>query len=241
MYRHGVQIANDVFEAGVSGVAFSANLGIQVKVSQGCAPISNPYRITAYDQNLVQSLDGKPALRVLRQTLIDHAGHQLPIEENWPSTLKHFANRLQIGILSQKTSENYLVRSLMGIDPVHQFLAIGHEPVTGEHLIFCLRDLDTATHDLRRVCAEIREDVEDVSIDVAVLEEGAELPAGKTIYGALYIACMGRGQALFGASNELKIIQHALGNVPLIGCYASGEIADGELYGMTGILIVFSG
>jgi small ligand-binding sensory domain FIST len=38
---------------------------------------------------------------------------------------------------------------------------------------------------------------------------------------------------------ELKLIQEHLGNVPLVGLFANGEIARHRLYGYAGVLSVF--
>jgi len=35
-------------------------------------------------------------------------------------------------------------------------------------------------------------------------------------------------------------VQHALGDVPLVGFFAGGEIARHHLYGYTGVLTVFT-
>ena len=39
---------------------------------------------------------------------------------------------------------------------------------------------------------------------------------------------------------EMQIIRHALGDVPLVGFFAAGEIARDQLYGYTGVLTVFT-
>jgi small ligand-binding sensory domain FIST len=45
---------------------------------------------------------------------------------------------------------------------------------------------------------------------------------------------------MFGEqSEELRVIKHHLGDVPLVGFYASGEIGGRNLYGYTGVLTVF--
>ena len=45
---------------------------------------------------------------------------------------------------------------------------------------------------------------------------------------------------LFGpASEELKMIQAVLGEVPLIGFFGNGEISNNRLYTYTGVLSVF--
>jgi small ligand-binding sensory domain FIST len=60
--------------------------------------------------------------------------------------------------------------------------------------------------------------------------------------GALYISCSGRGGPHFGAPHaEFKMVREALGDIPLIGFFAGGEIARHHLYGYTGVLTVFAG
>ena len=60
------------------------------------------------------------------------------------------------------------------------------------------------------------------------------------IAGAIYVSCAGRGGPHFGApSAELQIVRRALGDVPLVGFFAAGEIARRHLYGYTGVLTVF--
>ena len=63
----------------------------------------------------------------------------------------------------------------------------------------------------------------------------------RNIAGAVYVSCAGRGGPHFGApSAELQIIRRALGDVPLVGFFAGGEIAHQNLYGYTGVLTVFT-
>ena len=70
----------------------------------------------------------------------------------------------------------------------------------------------------------------------------AATPAETGMVGALYVSCAGRGGPHFGApSAELAIVRQALGDVPLVGFFAGGEIARHHLYGYTGVLTVFTG
>jgi small ligand-binding sensory domain FIST len=58
--------------------------------------------------------------------------------------------------------------------------------------------------------------------------------------GAVYYSCLGRGRSLFGEpSRELAMIREALGEVPLVGFYCSGEISHNRLYGYAGVLALF--
>ena len=60
------------------------------------------------------------------------------------------------------------------------------------------------------------------------------------IAGAIYVSCAGRGGPHFGGpSAEMQIVRHALGDVPLVGFFAAGEVARHHLYGYTGVLTVF--
>ena len=115
------------------------------------------------------------------------------------------------------------VRHLVGIDSGRRAVAIADLAAPGMQLAFCTRDADAARRDLTRICAEVREEV----------EPGA-------IAGAVYVSCAGRGGPHFGApSAELAIVRHALGDVPLVGFFAAGEIAHRHLHGSTGVLTVF--
>jgi small ligand-binding sensory domain FIST len=122
------------------------------------------------------------------------------------------------------------VRHLVGLDPGRRAVAVGDLVEPGMRLAFCRRDAEAARRDLVRVCTEIRAEVEG--------DDGTP----QRMLGAVYVSCNGRGGAHFGGpSAELQIVQHALGDVPLAGFFAAGEIARGHLYGYTGVLTVFTG
>jgi len=113
-------------------------------------------------------------------------------------------------------------------------------------LAFCTRGVEAARRDLMRICAELREEVEPEELPLPAalaLKDAAfgESPADTSgIAGAIYVSCAGRGGPHFGApSAELAIVRHALGDVPLAGFFASGEIARHHVYGYTGVLTVF--
>jgi small ligand-binding sensory domain FIST len=58
--------------------------------------------------------------------------------------------------------------------------------------------------------------------------------------GGVYVSCVGRGVNLFGPdSAELGLIRDVLGEFPLVGFYANGEISHRRLYGYTGVLTLF--
>ncbi|MEO8631343.1 MAG: FIST C-terminal domain-containing protein [Betaproteobacteria bacterium] len=69
-------------------------------------------------------------------------------------------------------------------------------------------------------------------------------PAFKAVFigtkGGVYFSCLGRGASLFDeSSEELRIVQDRLGEVPLVGFFRNGEISHNRLYGYTGVLTLF--
>ena len=58
--------------------------------------------------------------------------------------------------------------------------------------------------------------------------------------GGIFISCVGRGPAMFTPANrELEMIKKELGDFPLVGFSANGEICNNRLYGYTGVLALF--
>lgn len=99
--------------------------------------------------------------------------------------------------------------------------------------------MDAARRDLVRICAELREDLCPPEFDDV---DGAASPGRPEdrVAGAVYVSCSGRGGPHFGGSSaELQIVRRALGDVPLVGFFAGGEIAHHHLYGYTGVLTLF--
>ena len=112
----------------------------------------------------------------------------------------------------------------------------------GLQLAFCQRNTEAAKRDLVRICAEIREELapEELPLSATLPAGGAGEAPESGIAGAVYVSCSGRGGPHFGApSAELQIVRRALGDVPLAGFFAGGEIARHHVYGYTGVLTVF--
>jgi small ligand-binding sensory domain FIST len=246
----GLHIANGVFEGGLSGVAFGEEVALLSRVTQGCQPVGPMRRVTSADRNLVLTLDDKPALDAL---LVDIGVDLQRPREALPrlrATLVGLsAPEAPAHLPSGSFGTETRVRHLIGLDPGREAIAIADEVQPGMHLTFCARHAQAARRDLVRICSEIREELEPQEIVVRDVSSptlaSASLQAssagGERMAGAVYVSCAGRGGPHFGApSAELQVIRHALGDVPLVGFFASGEIAYRHLYGYTGVLTVFT-
>lgn len=237
-----VTIADGVWQGGLSGVAFSADVPLISRVTQGCQPVGPVRVVTAAERNIAIELDGRPAM----QCLLDDLG--LAGVDNPRAALPRLRSTL-VGLSDGDApvtgrggpfGPDVRVRHLIGLDPGRQAVAVAEMLQPGLRLAFCTRDVTAARRDLVRICSEIREEVEAPS-ELAAHGAAPEAPAAQRIKGALYVSCAGRGGPHFGGpSAELKIVQHALGDVPLAGFFAGGEIARRHLYGYTGVLTVFT-
>jgi small ligand-binding sensory domain FIST len=240
-----LHIADGVWQGGLSGVAFGAEVALVSRVTQGCQPVGPARRITAAQNNAVASLDGRPALDCLLEDLgiADREPREaLPRIRQTLVGLSDPAEASDGAVRRGSFGPDTRVRHLVGLDPARRGIAIADAAVPGLSLAFCRRDTEAARRDLVRICSEIREEVEpEVMLPAVVPPGGADAVApGRGIAGAVYVSCSGRGGPHFGApSAELAIVRRALGDVPLVGFFAAGEIARHHLYGYTGVLTVF--
>ncbi|RZI78102.1 MAG: hypothetical protein EOP80_02370 [Variovorax sp.] len=243
---HGA--AGGVFSGGLSGVVFGEGVRLVSRVTQGCQPISREREITSADGNVLLTLDGKPALDVLLE--------ELKVSLEQPQQAIDAVRATLIGLVDagsdgvRRTGDlgaDVLVRHIIGLDPTRRGIAIADQAEAGMRMSFCRRNAQAARADLMRICAEIREELEP---EEQTLETATAIAAGEAeraphparrIAGAVYVSCSGRGGPHFGAPGaELQIVRHALGDVPLVGFFAGGEIARHHLYGYTGVLTVFT-
>jgi small ligand-binding sensory domain FIST len=248
-----VHVADGAWRGGLSGVAFTRDVALVSRVTQGSQPLGPVRRITAAERNLVLALDGEPALPCL---LRDLGLADL-------STPRTALNKLRATLVALADADAVMlgrpgqfgpdtrVRHLVGLDPARNAVAVADTVELGMSLVFCQRDMQAARRDLVRICAEIRDEVESAQ-EPAWADGAAHTPdAGgaepaRRIAGAIYVSCAGRGGPHFGGpSAELQIVQHALSGggpeVPLVGFFAGGEIARHHVYGYTGVLTVFTG
>jgi len=198
----------------ISGVLFSENVPVVTALTQGCSPIGPKHRITEYQRNIVISIDDRPALDVMKED----------IGETLSDDLESINDTVFAGFpIKGSDTGDYLVRNLMGVDQKNNFVAVGELIADDQEIMFCSRDSNSAREDMDRMLSNIKKRIAD-----------------SQPRGALYYSCVGRGRSLFGPdSDELKIIQEELGDIPLTGFFCNGEIAHDQLYGYTGVLTVF--
>ncbi len=249
-FMRGQGRASGVFHGGLSGVAFGPEVGLIARVTQGCLPVAKSHVVTESERNVVYQLDGEPALDVLLRDLdvsLDRPQQALEAVRATLAGLQRADGDAHVVKRTGNFGDDVLVRHIIGLDPARQGVALADLAEAGTRLAFCQRNVQAARADLMRICAEIREELEPEELPLGTAQaldpsdiEAAPHPA-RRIAGAIYVSCSGRGGPHFGGpSAELQIVRRALGDVPLVGFFAAGEIAHRHLYGYTGVLTVFT-
>lgn len=233
-------IADRALHGGLSGVVFAGDVGLVSRVSQGCYPFGAERLVTRARDNVIFELDGEQAFDLLFRDagIPERVVHGSPNELR--AALTPLARRgLFVGIspadpgaYRERTPvSDYIVRHVVAVDPGEGSVAIAAPIGDGARVAFCSRDEAAARKDLVRICTQIREHLD---------ERGDAGGAPVAAKGAVYVSCNGRGRHLFGRQGEeLGIIRQQLGDVPLVGFFANGEIGGQNLYGFTGVLTVF--
>jgi len=246
-----IQIADRVLSGGLSGVVFSSDVRLVSRVSQGIhrMPLATRHKVTRSTNNLIVELDGRRAFEVLLEDAGIRERPTLQISANGGAREDFTKVRQQlqalgrqglfvgiepksgVGYRERTPREDYVVRHVVALDPSKGVVAVAAQIDEGQMVSFCTRDEPAARKDLIRICAEIRDHLHEQSET-----DGAPAEAR----GAVYVSCLGRASHMFGESNEeLGLIQRQLGDLPLVGFYANGEIGGQNLYGFTGVLTVF--
>jgi small ligand-binding sensory domain FIST len=211
--------AERVGEGGLAGAMFGGTVGVATGLTQGCSPIGPVHTVTACEQNILMAIDGRPALEVFKQEIGEVLARNL-----------NRAAGFIFAALPVKGSDqvDYLVRSLVGIDPNKGWIAIGDLVETGDPILFTRRDKPSAEADLDRMLERLRQ---------RVFSPMRDAP----IRGGVYVSCVSRGPNMFGAdAAETRRIIEKLGEFPLVGFFANGEISHHRLYAHTGVLTLFT-
>ena len=238
--------AENLSDGNYSGAAFSEEVAVSTAISQGCQPIGDLHTITKCEDHIIYEIDDRPPFEVfeddLRQMVIQKTGQdpdkiflEEPGFEKGQYTVPHEFEELFQGdmhvafAVPGSDNQDYLVRNIIGMDEDEGILAVSHKAEVGDHILFAHRDDKTIQAELSAMLISLRERV--------IKERGEFNPQG-----ALYISCAGRAYSnntVKPSAGEMNLIKEIIGDIPITGFYASGEISGGRLYGYTGVLTLF--
>ncbi|GAA1846622.1 FIST N-terminal domain-containing protein [Pseudonocardia ailaonensis] len=207
----------EIHDDGGVGVLLGAGAGVRTVVSQGCRPIGPPMIVTAAEANHLRELAGRSAYAKLGEIV-----SALPPEEQQQAT-----RGLHLGIAIDEYADehgrgDFLIRTLLGIDPEAGAVAVGEIVEVGRTVQFQVRDAAGAGEDLAALLGDL----------------------AAPVSGALLFSCNGRGTTMFpDASHDVRVLRETLGEIPAAGFFAAGEIGPvggrNHLHGFTASVLTF--
>lgn len=234
------QIGKEVVAGQFGGLLLAGSIYVQTAIAQGCLPVGGLHTVTASQDNMITEIDDEPAidafttdLRQMAMTALGRDPDEILLDTADPDAMAQletqfrdvFQGEIHIGVnITGSDRGDYVVRPILAIDPENERLVTSEMLAPGTRIRFVRRDETTMKDDLDRM----------LDIMTGRLGEAPGRPLA-----ALYISCIARAPMQGGDSAELKRIRQALGDIPLAGFYAGGEIFREHMHTYTGILTLF--
>lgn len=236
--KEHILFGDEIYKGGMGGIAFSDAIPVASAISQGCAPLGQSHEITKADDHVIMELDGRPAFEVFSEKLKDMAIQETGVdtdkigdeEGGVPEELQAlFKGEIHVAFpVAGSDMKDYLVRNIIGADPEEGVIAVSRPVEVGKQMLFVHRNAQIVREDLSHALVSLRGRVQQ--------QCGTFEPKG-----AIYISCAGRAFSGFSGKSggELALVREIIGDVPLCGFYAGGEISSGQLHSYAGVLILF--
>ncbi|BAZ33278.1 hypothetical protein NIES4074_57880 [Cylindrospermum sp. NIES-4074] len=213
---------NRLYREGTVGIALTGNIVVETIVAQGCRPIGEPLQVTKADRNIILELDEQVPLVLLRDLI-----SSLSEQERILAQHSLFVGVAMDGFKPSLQQGDFLIRSILGVDPSAGAIAIGDRVRPGQRLQFHLRDAQASAEDL------------ELLLKLYQNQHTTEPSA----VAALMFTCLGRGEGLYGKPNfDSELFQRYLSNIPVGGFFCSGEIGPVSgstfLHGYTSVFAI---
>jgi hypothetical protein len=201
---------NEVITDGVSYALLSGKAQAGWAISHSVIPIGGERIVTRSEGSVIQEIDGKPALEVLKEYLPEGA---LTDDRDWARYAISLA--LCFKAPSYMKDEEYVVRGVPTVRMADGSIAVQTEVQEGTSIWFSSRDKEKLTTGLDRMAAQIKDQL------------GGERP--KLVF---QFECATRGKMMFRDQEKLQLLkrfrQSLDPDAPWAGYYCAGEIGPVE-------------
>ncbi|MGB1775126.1 MAG: FIST signal transduction protein [Synechococcus sp.] len=206
---HGSLLLNDQVINGAVVCSIGGDWLLDTVVAQGCRPIGPVFSIEQVQRNVLLELnDGErkaSPVACLQRVLAeltdeerDRARHSLFLG------IERRTLRLSADGQQSKDDGAFLVRNLIGVDPSNGAVAVAERVRPGQNVQFQLREANASRDEA-----------------LELLKAAAD---GGPQFGLL-MACLGRGQSLFGVPDgDVSIAREVMPDLPVAGAFCNGEI-----------------
>jgi small ligand-binding sensory domain FIST len=181
--------------------AYIAGVKLASKASHGLKILTKPKKIQQTNNFDIELLDNKIPLTALQKAWNTHSKNILPIPLHlMMAAYANSAEAINNGEFNQT--------NLISHDEESGSITLAQPLEAGQFLSWALRDQKTSQADLL------------LTTQTLIQKLGT-----KPAFGLLF-SCLGRGPFYDGIDHDLKIIAQQLPNMPLLGFYGNGEIAN---------------
>ncbi|MEO0601491.1 MAG: FIST N-terminal domain-containing protein [Myxococcota bacterium] len=200
----------DVFTDGIVGALLVGDVQLHAAVTHGMAPLGNQRTVTRATGNVIEEVDGKPALGEIKAYL----GFDLD-EADWARGLTELAVGLRRDEPAGDDDDLFTIRFMPVIDEERGTVTIPTEIAPGEQFWIMRRDVDRMREGVDRMIHKLK-----LGLDSAP-------PAF-----VLHFDCAGRGKVFLSAEEKAELLDRLRSGVaddaPWIGMYSYGELAPVE-------------
>jgi hypothetical protein len=204
-WRQTYQYYDDqVVSDGVAYALLSGEAQTAWAISHSCIPIGSERIVTRCQRNVIQEIDGKPVLEVIKEYISDP-----DLVENW----YHYAFALALCFKAPEyfEDEEYIVQAMPRINEDDGSVTVQTEVSEGTSVWFSIRDKEKVVTGLDRMATQIKQQLEDAQPKLV-----------------LQFDCATRGKSMFRDQEKSKLLRQfrqSLGpEVPWAGFYTFGEI-----------------
>ncbi|HNN96754.1 MAG TPA: FIST N-terminal domain-containing protein [Pseudomonadota bacterium] len=201
------QLHNDaVYEKGGVCTLIRGAHEVVAMATHGCTPIGMVQQVTRSSGNVIQELDGKLSLEVIKTFITAEE------DENWLTAVGNLCLGLELPEAVRGEYDKLCIRYMVGRDPVAGSITIQTETPPGTRILLARRDAERMAADTTRVATALL----------------ARL-AGRTPKLLLHFECTGRGKLFLRDQVRIDLLQRLQScvpaTVPWFGAYVGGEIA----------------
>lgn len=205
-------------DTGLVGISLTGDVQVDCLVSPGCRPIGPVFEVRKVSAGNVLAeieLPGRPS------TSLSAVGHlKSLISYATPQERRLIQNDLHVGVAIDRvaagdTSEDYLMRHVLGLDMTSGGIAVGQKMRPGQRIRFFVKEADSARRRLDQTMQKYKR------VELANSLVGYSNPP----FGAMVFVDAGRGRSLFREPRvETANLSEFAAGVPVAGFFGGGQI-----------------